>query len=208
MPFPAPEGVSQSSAGCRVLRLKPWHLPSTTLILRRDEVHVWRVALNVTASRKDSLRQILSDEEHRRAARFHFQRDREHFIVARGMLRVILARYLTVEPRQLRFCYGPHGKPALASEYGVDAVCFNSSHSHELLLCAVTRGRAIGVDVEHVRGSVDAEEIAERFFSPKEIATLRSKDKSSCRGNGGSRASSLDREERTRRLLMRNSVPR
>jgi 4'-phosphopantetheinyl transferase len=112
--------------------------------------------------------------ENERAARFHFQKDRERFMIARGALRVILGRYLNMEPSQVQFSYGPHGKPALAGECAVDALCFNASHSHELVLCAVTRGSNIGVDVEHVRTGMDAEEIAERFFSSQEIATLRS----------------------------------
>lgn len=152
----------------------PWRLPPKTLILLRNEVHVWRAALNRPGGQERGLGQTLSDDEHERAAGFRFQRDRERFIAARGMLRVILGSYLKMEPRTLQFCYGPHGKPALASQCGVDALCFNSSHSHELFLCAVTRGRDIGVDLEHVRGGMNVEEISERFFSPPEIATLRS----------------------------------
>ncbi|HVH29662.1 MAG TPA: 4'-phosphopantetheinyl transferase superfamily protein [Vicinamibacterales bacterium] len=79
-----------------------------------------------------------------------------------------------MEPKQIRFRYGPHGKPALASDHAMGALCFNSSHSHELALYAVTRDRLVGVDVEHVSRFIDAHEIAERFFSPSEIATLRS----------------------------------
>jgi 4'-phosphopantetheinyl transferase len=155
-------------------RVLSWRLPPKTLVLRKDEVHVWRVALDQARPRERRLRQTLSQEEHERAARFHFQRDRERFIVARGLLRLILGRYLDVKPSQLQFSYGPHGKPALASECGVNALRFNLSHSHELALYAVTRGRDVGVDVEHVRGDMDTEAIANRFFSEQETAILRS----------------------------------
>ena len=148
-----------------------WRVPPKTLVLRRDEVHVWRANLNVTAAHERLLREALSQEELRRASRFHFQRDRERFVVARGVLRAILARYVAREPGQLRFCYGPYGKPVLNPECGVNALRFNSSHSHDLVLCAVTLERAIGVDVEHVRGG-DAEDLARGFFSPQEIAAL------------------------------------
>ena len=54
-----------------------------------------------------------------------------------------------------------------------DAIRFNLSHSHGTALYAVTRGREIGVDLEFIRCDLEAEQIAERFFSHREIATLR-----------------------------------
>src|SRR5437899_9699226 len=92
-----------------------WCLPSKNLLLRNDEVHVWRDALDLKESHNRSLEQILSADERARANRLYFQKDREHFIIARGLLRVILGRYLNREPSQLRFCYNPYGKPALAN---------------------------------------------------------------------------------------------
>jgi 4'-phosphopantetheinyl transferase len=108
----------------------------------------------------------------KRAERFYLQKDREHFIVARGLLRAILSRYLDMKPSQLRFCYNCHGKPFLATTSGRDTLSFNLSHSHGLALCAVTRGRKIGIDLERVRTDFACEQIAERFFSPRENAAL------------------------------------
>ena len=115
----------------------------------------------------------LSADEKERAARFYFQRDREHFIVARGALRAILGRYLQRDPTRVGFRYSPHGKPALAMEAPGEGLRFNISHSHGLALCAVTRGREIGVDLERVRSIANLEQIAERFFSPGENAEPR-----------------------------------
>jgi 4'-phosphopantetheinyl transferase len=50
---------------------------------------------------------------------------------------------------------------------------FNLTHSHQLALYAVTRRREIGVDLEYVRADFADEQIAERFFSPREVAALR-----------------------------------
>jgi 4'-phosphopantetheinyl transferase len=165
--------TAQASAVPDVARAGPWGLPPTTPVLRNDEVHVWLAALNHTGSRARSAEHILSGEERERAARFYFQRDREHFAGARAVLRLILGRYLNMEPSQLQFSCGPHGKLVLATECGADALCFNLSHSHELVLCAVARGRDIGVDVERVTADTNVDQIAERFFSPREIATFR-----------------------------------
>jgi 4'-phosphopantetheinyl transferase len=89
------------------------------------------------------------------------------------MLRTLLGRYLDLEPNGLRFSYGSHGKPALAGECGGGKVRFNLSHSHELALFAFTRGRVVGIDLERIRPDLVNEQIAERFFSPREIAMLR-----------------------------------
>jgi len=150
-----------------------WSSPSKNLILGDDEVHVWRAALNIKESRVQSLRRTLTADERARAERFHFQKDREHFIVARGLLRAILGRYLDVEPSQLRFSYSPYGKPSLAGEFNADALCFNLSHADGLALYAVTRGRQLGIDIERVRAELADEQVAERFFSPREVAVLR-----------------------------------
>jgi 4'-phosphopantetheinyl transferase len=142
--------------------------PRTRLPAR--DVEVWAVALDGSASTED-LRPSLSPDEHERADRFHFERDRRRFIRARGVLRRLLAGYLDAEARDLTFSYGSHGKPALSGRFA-GALTFNVSHSHELALIAVGGGVEMGVDVEAVRAMDDAEHIASRFFSPREAAQL------------------------------------
>jgi 4'-phosphopantetheinyl transferase len=141
--------------------------------LRDGEIDVWCVELNRPAEQARSLLQILAPDERNRAERFHFPSDRRHFINARGMLRVLLGRYLGMPPAGLQFCYGPFGKPSLAPQFGGDTLRFNVSHSHELALYALTRGREIGIDIEYIRAGFAGDEMAEGFFSPREVETLR-----------------------------------
>ncbi len=67
-----------------------WDDPPEIPLLGKDEVHVWRAALDEKASDVQRLQQVLSEDEQARAGRFYFQKDREHFIIARGLLRAIL----------------------------------------------------------------------------------------------------------------------
>ena len=150
-----------------------WEPPPKTLILPSDAVHVWRASLHVSASYLRTLEDTLTADECARAERFYLQKHREHFIAGRGLLRNILSRYLGKEPEQLCFCYNSYGKPALIQETGVEGFCFNLSHSHGMALYAMTRGREIGIDIERFRSDVEAEKLAERFFSPREAAVLR-----------------------------------
>jgi 4'-phosphopantetheinyl transferase len=75
-------------------------------------------------------------------------------------------------PAQLRFSYNAWGKPALTNDSGADALRFNLSHSHQLMICAVTCGRDIGIDLEHLRSDLAQLQIAEQFFSSQEVAVL------------------------------------
>jgi 4'-phosphopantetheinyl transferase len=147
-----------------------WSPPAEGPSLASDRVHVWRAFLNVPAARVQSLQRTLAAEELRRAKRYHFQKDRDRFVVARGFLRAILSEYLRTEASQLCFRYNRHGKPELLDSQGLR---FNVSHSDELALYAISRDREIGIDLERIRPELAGQEIAERFFSPREVASLR-----------------------------------
>lgn len=153
-----------------------WRFPPTPLILNDDEVQVWRASLDVAPDRIAALRHILSSDERTRAERFHFPADRTRFIVARGLLRAIIARYLEMEAGAVSFAYNAFGKPSFPDAHGRERIRFNVSHADDIALYALARCRAVGVDIEYVRANMARERIAERFFSAREVATLRALD--------------------------------
>ena len=119
------------------------------------------------------LESTLAEDEKARATRFIFERHRDHFIAARGILRDLLGRYVHRAPQTIRFLFGPQGKPRLA-DLGTDsAVRFNLSHSHGLAMIAIGLRREVGIDIELLRPDFAGEEIAERYFSAKEVNELR-----------------------------------
>ncbi len=151
-----------------------WPVPTYTPKLKKNVAHVWRASLEIPAVETERLRQILAADELRKAERFRFPGDRSRFIVARGTLRTILGGYLNMKPDEVRFCYGPFGKPELAEEADGETLRFSVSHSGGLALYAVTLGREIGVDLEYIRPDLMVEEIACQFLSPMEINLLKS----------------------------------
>lgn len=150
-----------------------WFSAPKGLILREDEVHVWRASLDLNPSRLLSLKHILSPDEIKRAERFSFEIDSHRFIAARGMLRSILGLYLKIEPRKIVFRYSSYGKPSLAKGLSEDEIHFNIAHSHGLALFAFTLKREIGVDLEKIRSNLAYGQIADRFFSELESSMLR-----------------------------------
>lgn len=148
-----------------------WLRPPTRPSLEPLAVHIWRVPLDeLPRVELNALLSTLSADERQRAERFHFERHREQFIVARGTLRAVLGRYLATPPTALRFRYGDHGKPSLA--WPTTDLRFNISHSHELALIAVAYGQELGVDVEHCAPMRDQEGVARQVFAPDELEAL------------------------------------
>jgi 4'-phosphopantetheinyl transferase len=147
-----------------------WEQAPSSLSLEPSELHLWRIGLRQAEWIRDSCRQVLDADEAERAARFHFLADRDRFLIAHGAIRHILAAYLNIAPKAVRFTYGRQGKPELASE-DLD-LRFNLSHSSDLAIAAFVRGTCVGVDIEWVRTNVSCMEIAERYFSAEEIARL------------------------------------
>lgn len=149
-----------------------WLPPPRDPRLAEGEVHVWHATKADAAPWRTGLYQALDADERARAARYRFEVDRERYIIGRGLLRVVLGRYLGERPAAVRFAYSKHGKPELCGVRSGEALCFNASHSREVDLIAVTRGRPIGVDVEYVRRDLDYERIARDFFSAREREAL------------------------------------
>jgi 4'-phosphopantetheinyl transferase len=137
-----------------------------------QEVHLWAVDLDCSPERSSALLDCLSSDERARAERFRFDRDRRRYVAARAALRRVLGDTVGVSPSQIAFSCGPYGKPALASPARV-GIEFNVSHCEGLALIAVAAERRVGVDLERVVAGASRQPIAERFFSPTEIAALR-----------------------------------
>jgi 4'-phosphopantetheinyl transferase len=151
-----------------------WLPAPIDLTLLPNEVHVWRIDLEVTKSQLENLVVTLSSDELARANRFHFQEHCQRFIAGRGSLRNILGFYLGIEPQQVKFDYEPRGKPFLADTLAKGGLLFNLSHSQDLALCAVNYKRKIGIDLEYLRSVSDLEALAQRFFLPQEYDLVRS----------------------------------
>jgi len=133
-------------------------------------VHLWRRALHASAAEVNSHYGLLSNEEKERALRFRIEQPRQNFVLTRGTLRLLLARYLGRTPQQVHLRNAANGKPSLEDE---QELCFNVSHTDGLALMAFAKRRAIGVDVENVGRATEVEQVAERFFSESEQQALR-----------------------------------
>jgi 4'-phosphopantetheinyl transferase len=122
----------------------------------------------------NSLDGLLNDDEKARAVRLAPGSHRNHFIAARGILRSILGLYLERPASSIEFTYDQTGKPRLIQRGTSPSMRFNVSHSQGLAVYAFACHRELGVDVEAIRTDLTTNELAERYFSSKEVAEIRS----------------------------------
>ena len=139
-------------------------------ILTPGEVHLWRAPLDVDADTLAGLSRALSREEHERADRFHFERDRARWMAARGWLRRLLAGYLGADAAELCFERQALGKLRLAGP--AHWLRFNLSHSADIAAFAVAHTREVGVDVEHMRDDPATDPVIFRYLTEAEQTAL------------------------------------
>lgn len=133
------------------------------------EVRVWYADIRADSGRLPE--ELLSGEERSRAGKYRFEEDRYLFILARCMLRAVLATCSGREPCNIAFEPGPDGKPRLKDEPPA-GLHFNVAHSGEIAAVAVATGREVGVDVELVRCPVPGIDAVRPYFSARELAAI------------------------------------
>jgi 4'-phosphopantetheinyl transferase len=135
--------------------------------LRDGEVHVWWASLELSGSETQELRRVLSPEEKRRAERFRIDGAARRFIAARAALRSVLGKATGMDPADVTFAYGEHGKPRLPD----GGPSFNSSDTGDYVAVAVTSAE-VGIDIELVRPLRRRDRLARRICTERELEAL------------------------------------
>lgn len=120
---------------------------------------------------------LLSDDERSRMHNFHYERHRQLYLITRALVRTSLSEYADVEPAEWRFEKNNYGKPFIShpsARPGLQPTLqFNISHTAGIIVCAITSGKEVGVDVEDRQRSTRAAfSSLFSYFSPAEIAEL------------------------------------
>jgi len=131
------------------------------------EVQLWWASLEMSDSEVDRLRGTLGREEKRRADRFRIPAAARRFIGARAALRMILGGATGVEPADVEFRFGEHGKPHLPD----GGPCFNASDSGDSVVVVLSSAE-VGVDIELVRTLRRHDRLARRVCTDRELEML------------------------------------
>ena len=135
--------------------------------LDSTRIDIWQYPLKTLFPNAESL---LNADELVRANRYHFERHRRRFIIARATLRLILSRYTNIPAQEILFGENEYGKPTLLNQ---PALQFNLSHSAELALLAIGQDHPLGIDLEFFADR-PFEGIGSHMFSPVENQALQS----------------------------------
>ena len=130
------------------------------------------------AASRPALVGVLSDEERTRLDRLRRQADRDRYLVAHALLRMVLGRRLDIAAANVMLASGDD-KPTLADRALSQE--FSLSHSERRVVVAVAAGAPIGVDVERVSERRDIDVLSRRVLTPRERATLEGLDESARR---------------------------
>lgn len=141
------------------------------LVLGPNEVAIWVARPeawgDAVQAHYDAL---MTDAERSRQRAFVFEKNRRESLVTRGLVRTTLSRYRAVAAGEWRFRTNEWGRPEIDPPCGLH---FNLSNHPSMVVCAVSEGRAIGVDVEPIARGKDILEMADTVFAPSELAELR-----------------------------------
>ena len=122
--------------------------------------------------------ETLDDCEQTRLSRLAGERTRGLYLAGHALTRLVLADRLDVPPHRIVLdracpCGAQHGKPRLRSDVhtGAGSVHFSLTHSGDLVGVAVADD-PVGLDVEALRPMPVLPTLAERVYSPSELARL------------------------------------
>lgn len=145
------------------------------LELSTGEVHVW-LAFEERIRDEALLQQyhaLMNPEEAAQQRRFVFERDRHRYLVTRALVRSVLSRYAPVAPRDWAFTPNRYGKPSPDNAAARDmALSFNVTHTQGLVVLAITREAALGVDAENTETRKAPIDVADHFFASDETSAL------------------------------------
>ena len=144
----------------------------------KQEVHVWMTRPEDVTD-PDQLQEyqsLLSSDEKERYRRFHFDRDRHHYLVAHVLLRKALSAYVDVDPSAWQFSQNQHGRPEISGPDIMPLLRFNLTHTNGLVACVVTLELDCGIDVEQSSARGNLLGIADKMFAVSEQQDLMNLD--------------------------------
>lgn len=141
-----------------------WSSPPDSPVLRLNEVHLWKFSLDLPFI--GHLRANLSVLESLHAERFLQKVERRRFISGCGQLRIILSRYLEIEPVQISLGYALSGEPLTLQT--PDPLYFDWARADDLALVAVSTMENITLELERVCDFLPTQTLADHFFQLEE----------------------------------------
>lgn len=151
------------------MNILPWQESRKETNLSTGGIQIWSAAFDAEDS--SCFISFLSEGEKDCAARLRSNTAACQKIISRGILRLLLSNYTGLNPKELAFENKQFGKPLLCNPMN-SGICFNLTHSGNLLLIAIGKEKSVGIDVEKIEEKIDYKKISPMVFSFDEQLTL------------------------------------
>jgi len=130
-----------------------------------DDVCVFSSGLKSVAGHYD----LLSQSEKLRAQRIGTEVGRSRFIASRSFLRLAIGGFLGTGPYRSEFIVGCFGKLYLSPPHS--RICFNVSHTNDVIVVACANRRVLGVDIERSDREISTS-VLRHIYLPEDIEHL------------------------------------
>lgn len=145
---------------------------SKKININQNNIDIWLLNIeDFSLTNIEDYLSILSKDEQEKYHNFKINLQRDRFLINRANLRLILAKYLTINPQEIVFNYSDKGKPSLNFNIHADKIYFNLSHKNNYTVYGIGQYN-LGIDLEKIDDKVKIENIAQRFFCPQEYEHL------------------------------------
>lgn len=120
-----------------------------------------------------SLKNLLTDEELEKQKSFYRHSDQHLYLLAHGLIRIILSKYCAIDPKIWKFTYNEYGRPEIKYARINHNLRFSLSRTRNLVGFLIVNSIDCGIDVEEVKSFKDLKLISEKILSIHEQMMLK-----------------------------------
>jgi 4'-phosphopantetheinyl transferase len=141
-----------------------------------EEMAVFCLKVSDFEQNLTQIKELLTANEILKSDNFVMEKDRNRFIVTRGVLKILLGKFLDKHPTDVEFYYEQTLKPRVKTKNA--DLHFNVTHSADRIIIAIS-SKPIGVDIEHVDEDFGFDQILDVTFSNQELDYIQNSNNKS-----------------------------
>ncbi len=143
-----------------------WQNSKVMFKTKEGHLDLWMSPIYTRPDLLSSLSSVLNQEEIDYSKKYRFKKNEESYIFSKAITKILLAKYLSIPPKEIVFKFNSSTKPYLKNSCS-NSLYFNISHSANTILIAIS-STEIGVDIEFYDNNFSFTSILEECFSEKE----------------------------------------
>lgn len=136
-------------------------------------IDIWYLPIKaISADKIKYYQSFLSKNEISQYDTFSFSKEKNRYLLTRYMIGKLLYEYTGEVNMYQSLDFNPWGRPFISSAHNLFKIDFNISHNDEYIVCGITSGGKIGIDIESYSKHRSCF-IAEDFMAEPEISDLK-----------------------------------